>query len=79
MKAGRRSMKVATGFDFESLEDGTVLIEFFDAGGVTLNEQVVTREAVQDFPFIAALTELCLQKGPEAVARFMKAYEIEMR
>jgi hypothetical protein len=35
---------IATGFDFEPLPDGNVLIEFFGDDGNTINAQVVTAE-----------------------------------
>ena len=41
-KKGIKGMRIATGFDFEPLPDGNVLIEFFGGDGKTFNVQVIT-------------------------------------
>ncbi len=61
-------MKTATGFDFEPLPDGSVLIEFFGNDGKTFNSQVITAEALRSMPLVVALTDVALRKGPD-VAR----------
>ena len=57
-------MKTATGFDFEPLANGHVLIEFFGDDGDTLNTQEVTAEVIRHMPLISALTDAALLKGP---------------
>ena len=54
---GERGMTMckplATGFDFEPLPDGNVLIEFFGDDGKTFNTQVITGEAFSHMPMAA--------------------------
>lgn len=59
--------QIATGFDCEPLPDGNVLIEFFGDDGKTFNTQVVTRDLIQNMPVIATLTEVAIERGPDAV------------
>jgi hypothetical protein len=77
----RRSMKedwlmnntsIATGFNFQPLPDGNLLIEFCGDDGNTLNEQVVTAEVVKRIPFVAVMTEVALQKGPDVAKKIME-------
>lgn len=42
----------ATGFDFESLPNSDVLIQFVDDEGKTINTQVVTRECLARMPVV---------------------------
>ena len=62
---------IATGFDFEPLPDGNVLIEFFGDGGETCSTQIVTAEVVKNMPLVGALTQIALTKGPEVAAEIM--------
>lgn len=64
-------MPIATGFDFQPLDDGNVLIEFCSEDGTTFNKQVVTPEVVRNLPIVAALLNVALKKGPEAVKDMM--------
>jgi hypothetical protein len=66
---GIRSMKtrIATGFDFESLDDGTVLIEFYDDDGETLNTQVVSADVMASEPFVTHLTRLAFTQELDAI------------
>jgi hypothetical protein len=66
------AMTIATGFDFQPLPDGNVLIEFFRDDGKTINSQVVTAEVVERIPVVAVLTEIALEKGPEVATKIMK-------
>lgn len=59
-------MNTATGFDFEPLPDGNVLIEFFGDNGKTTNRQVVTAEVIRRMPVVAGLLDVALRRGPEA-------------
>lgn len=65
-------MKTATGFDFEPMDDGNVLIEFFGDDGKTFNKQVVTAEVIRSLPLVAALTDLALRKGRHVAAEVMQ-------
>lgn len=62
----------ATGFDFEPLPSGNVLIEFFGDDGVTINSQVVTRECLARIPVVAHAFFLAVEKGPDAASDFLK-------
>jgi hypothetical protein len=64
-------MRVATGFDWELLPNGNVLIDFFGDEGTVFNQQIVTPEVVQNLPIVAALVNVALKKGPEAVKDIM--------
>jgi hypothetical protein len=63
---------IATGFDFEPLPDGNVLIEFYGDDGVTFNKQVVTPVVVRNIPLVAVLTDIALQKGPDVAKEIME-------
>jgi hypothetical protein len=65
-------MHTATGFDFEPLPDGSVLIEFFGDDGTTLNKQVVTAEVVRRMPLVAVLLDVAMTKGPEVAGEIME-------
>ncbi len=65
------SNPIATGFDFEPLKDGNVLIEFFGDDGHTFNTQVVTSEVLRSLPMVAMLTMVAMRDGMEAVKRLM--------
>jgi hypothetical protein len=52
-------MNTATGFDFEPLPDGNVLIAFFGDDGTTINKQIVTPHLIRRMPVVA------VTKGPE--------------
>ena len=58
-------MAVATGFDFEPLPDGNVLINFFGEDGQTFNKQVVTPDVIRSMSLVGALTDVAMKKGPE--------------
>jgi hypothetical protein len=64
---GHGHEKLATGFDFEPLPDGNVLIEFFGDDGKTFNTQVVTANVVENMPLVATLTGVALREGADAV------------
>jgi hypothetical protein len=65
-------MHIATGFDFEPLPDGTVLIEFFGGDGKTFNKQVVTAEALRSIPLVAILTDIAIKQGPDVAKAIME-------
>jgi hypothetical protein len=64
-------MTVATGFDFEPLPDGTVLIEFFGDDGKTVNKQEITLDVMCGMGLVSALTDVALKKGPEVAKAVM--------
>jgi hypothetical protein len=55
----------ATGFDFEPLPDGNVLIEFYGDDGKTFNSQVVTPDVMKSMALVSVLTDVALRKGPQ--------------
>jgi hypothetical protein len=65
------ALRIATGFDFEPLPDGNVLIEFFGDDGRTFNRQVVTAEVVRSIPLVAILTDIALERGPDVAKEIM--------
>ena len=64
-------MLVATGFDFQPLPDGNVLIEFQTDDGTTINKQIATADVVRRMPLVAALLDVAMRMGPEAAATIM--------
>lgn len=58
------SMSIANGFDFEPLEDGNVLIEFYGDDGKTFNSQVVTPDVMKNMALVSVLTDVAMRKGP---------------
>ena len=67
MESETQMKKIATGFDFEPLADGNVLIEFYGDDGKTFNMQVVTSSVVESMPLVASLAGVALREGPDAV------------
>ncbi len=65
-------METATGFDFEPLPDGNVLIEFFGDDGKTFNKQVVTPDFLHDMPLVASLTVVAMRHGPQVAREIMR-------
>ena len=63
---GQGRKRIATGFDFEPLPDGNVLIEFFGDDGKTFNVQVVTASVVESMPLVASVTGVAMREGVEA-------------
>lgn len=64
-------MKTATGFDFEPLKGGNVLIEFFGDDGVTFNKQVVNAEVIRTMPLVAVLLHVVMTTTPEVANEIM--------
>jgi hypothetical protein len=70
--------KLAIGFRFKLLPDGTVRIEFHDDGGKALNTQIITGEAFQRVPLAAFVTTTAMASGAEVakkLVRIMRAAE----
>ena len=62
---------IATGFDFEPLPTGDVLIQFFRDDGRPVNTQVITRECLARFPVVAHAFLLAVEEGKEAALAFL--------
>jgi hypothetical protein len=62
---------IATGFDFQPLDDGNVLIEFFGDNGNTFNTQVVTADVMKNMAMVSVLTDVALRKGPQVAKEIM--------
>ena len=61
----------ATGFDFEPLPNGDVLIEFCGDDGVTINSQAVTKECLTRIPVVAHALFLAVEEGTDAALEFL--------
>jgi len=64
-------MTIATGFDFQPLPDGNILIEFYGDDGKTSNTQIVTPKVIHSMPLVAVLTKIALEKGPEVAKEIL--------
>jgi hypothetical protein len=67
---------IATGFDFEPLESGDVLIEFFGDDGVTINTQVITKECLSRMPVVAQALYLAVEQGKEVAIEYLNKMSI---
>ncbi|NLY01165.1 MAG: hypothetical protein GXY83_34165 [Rhodopirellula sp.] len=65
------SNQVATGFDFQPLPNGNVLIEFCDDQGTTVNTQIITAQALVRLPLVAFITLTAINLGAEAAAKLL--------
>jgi hypothetical protein len=63
--------KLATGFDFEPLPDGNVLIEFFGDDGHTFNKQIVTAKVMRSMAVISVATDVIMKQGIESGKELM--------
>ena len=61
----------ATGFDFEPLPTGDVLIEFFADDGKTINTQVISRDCLARLPVVVHAFSLAVEDGPDAALAFL--------
>lgn len=67
------ALPVATGFDFEPLPTGDVLIEFHgDDEGVKINSQIIARECFFRLPVVACALLIAAERGEEAARKFLK-------
>jgi len=62
---------IASGFDFEPLSTGDVLIQFFADDGKTINTQIITREALARLPVVVHAFFLVVEDGPDAALAFL--------
>ena len=61
----------ATGFDFEPLPTGDVLIQFFGDDGKTINTQIITRDGLARLPVVVHAFFLTVEEGPDAALAFL--------
>jgi hypothetical protein len=61
----------ATGFDFEPLPNGDVLIQFFGDDGRTVNTQIMTRECLARLPVVVHAFFLAVEEGKEAALKYL--------
>ena len=61
----------ATGFDFEPLPNGDVLMQFFGDDGVAINTQVITKECLARIPVVAHALFLAVEEGKEAAIKYL--------
>ena len=67
----------ATGFDFEPLPNGDVLIEFHAEDGVTFNTQVITRECLARLPVVVHAFFLAVEKGNDEALKILTSITSE--
>ncbi len=73
--------RIATGFDFEPLPNGDVLIQFHGDDRTTINTQVISRTALAQFPAVVHAFLLAVENGKEAAIEFLSrlsAQEVEL-
>ena len=61
----------ATGFDFEPLPHGDVLMQFLDDDGEAINTQVITKECLARIPVIVHAFFLAVEEGKEAAIKYL--------
>lgn len=61
----------ATGFDFEPLPNGDVLMQFFSDEGADINTQVITKECLARIPVVAHALFLAVEEGKEAATAYL--------
>ena len=66
----------ATGFDFEPLPTGDVLIEFFGDDGKPINTQVITKDGLARLPVVVHAFFLTVQVGPDAALAFLNGVTV---
>ena len=68
-----RQYSSATGFDFQPLPTGDVLIQFFGDDGKTINTQVITREGLARLPVVVHAFFLAVEEGKDAAIKFLES------
>ena len=63
--------KTATGFDFERLPHGDVLMQFLGDDGVVINKQVITNECLARIPVVIHAFFLAVEEGTEAAMAYL--------
>lgn len=64
---------IATGFDFEPLPHGDVLMQFFDDDGEAINTQVITKVCLARIPVVIYAFFLAVEKGSDEAFDFLKS------
>jgi hypothetical protein len=64
--------RIATGFEFQPLLGGDVLVEFFGSDGKTCNTQVINGEAFRHLPILAYVAQVAVGQGAEAAKKMME-------
>lgn len=67
----------ATGFDFEPLPNGDVLMQFFGDDCVAINTQVMTRECLARLPIVVHAFFLAVEKGKDEALQFLNSMTAE--
>ena len=67
----------ATGFDFEPLPNGDVLMQFFGDDGVAINTQIITKECLARLPIVVHAFFLAVEKGSDEAFDFLKSMTAE--
>jgi hypothetical protein len=67
---------IATGFDFEPLPSGEVLIQFFADDGKTINTLVITRNALARLPMVVHAFFLAVDVGQDAALAFLDSVTV---
>ncbi len=62
----------ATGFDFEPLPSGDVLIQFFADDGKKIKTPLITREGLVRLPVVVHAFFLAVEQGQEVALDFLK-------
>ena len=62
---------IVTDFEFDLQRDGTVLVEFCDDDGITLNSQVITHDAFKRIPLAAFFVLTAMDLGPEVAKKLL--------
>ena len=66
----------ATGFDFEPLPNGDVLMQFFGDDGVAINTQIITKECLARLPIVVHAFFLAVEKGQGAALVFLNGVTV---
>ena len=66
-------IETVTGFEFTTLENGRVLLEFYGDSGKTLNSQIFGAGLLKDIALTAFATQLAMGKNKEAAIKFLNA------
>jgi hypothetical protein len=70
-------LSCATGFDFEPLPNGDVLIDFYGDDGVVFNSQIITRECLARIPVVAHALFVAVEEGKEAALVYLERQRID--
>jgi hypothetical protein len=66
------TIQIASGFEFTPMPDGTVLMEFCDDNGRTINRQVITTQSLVRLPLVAYITLTAMRQGADAAEKLVR-------